>query len=142
MGGFRFSFAIPVRYSDLDAQGHMNHARYLSFMEEARFRYIVALGLWTDTDDFNAVGQIVAEAQCSYRRPVRLGQTVVVWVRTARLGTKSLEMDYRLEVDGQTVADGRTVQVAYDYAHHRSIPIPPEWRQAVEAYEAAAPVQP
>ncbi|MBI4771236.1 MAG: acyl-CoA thioesterase, partial [Chloroflexi bacterium] len=36
MTGFRFSLPIAVRYSDLDAQGHVNHATYFSFMEQAR----------------------------------------------------------------------------------------------------------
>jgi acyl-CoA thioester hydrolase len=134
---FRFSFPIPVRYGDLDAQGHLNHARYLTFMEEARFRYIQALGLWTDLHDFDAVGQIVAEAGCTYKRPVFLGQTVDVAVRTARLGTKSLEMAYRLTVDGEEVALGRTVQVAYDYAARRSMPIPADWRAKIEAFESS-----
>jgi acyl-CoA thioester hydrolase len=133
---FHFSFSIPIRYGDLDPQGHLNHARYLTFMEEARFRYIQALGLWTDTRDFDAVGQIVAEAGCTYKRPVFLGQTVDVAVRTARLGHKSLEMAYRLTVDSAEVALGRTVQVAYDYAAGRSIPIPGDWRARIESFEA------
>ncbi len=141
MPEFRFSTPIVVRYSDIDAQGHMNHARYFSFMEEARFRYAQTLGLWTDVNDFNAVGQIVAEATCTYLRPVLLGQTVDVALRTSRLGNKSLEMAYRLTVEGQAVATGRTVQVAYDYATHQSIPVPLAWRQAVAAFEGEA-VQP
>lgn len=132
---FRFTTRIPVRYSDLDAQGHVNHARYFSFMEEARFHYIRALGLWTDDQDLKAVGQIIAEATCTYLRPVLLGQTVEVALRTTRLGHKSAEMAYRLSVAGEPVATGRTVQVAYDYAAHQSIPIPSAWRDAVAAYE-------
>jgi acyl-CoA thioester hydrolase len=138
MTDYRFSVALPVRYSDIDAQGHLNHARYLSFMEEARFQYARALGLWTDLTDFNAVGQIVAEASCTYRRPVQLGQTVDVAVRTTRLGRKSLEMDYELSVDGAIVATGRTVQVAYDYHTHQSIPVPAAWREALASYEGEA----
>jgi acyl-CoA thioester hydrolase len=135
MPGYNFSFAIPVRYGDLDAQGHLNHARYFTFMEEARFQYLLAVGLWTDTHDFNAVGQIVAEATCSYKRPVFLGQTVDVAVRISRVGTKSLAMDYRLAVAGDEVATGRTVQVAYDYAAMRSIPVPPDWRARIAHFE-------
>lgn len=135
---FRFSTPITVRYSDLDAQGHMNHARFFSFMEEARFNYVRALGLWTDVDDFNAVSQILAEATCTYLRPVKLGQTVDVAVRTTRLGNKSLEMAYQLSVAGETVATGRTVQVAYDYPAGHSMPIPPAWREAIAAFEGEA----
>jgi acyl-CoA thioester hydrolase len=139
MQGYRFSTAIAVRYSDLDAQGHMNHARYFSFMEEARFGYAQALGLWTDTHDFDAVAQIVAEARCTYLRPVRLGETVEVAVRVSRLGNKSIEMEYALSAGGQLVARGNTVQVAYDYGQGRSMPIPQAWREAIAAYEAHEP---
>jgi acyl-CoA thioester hydrolase len=132
---FHFSISIPVRYSDLDAQGHVNHAKYFSFMEKARFKYIVAVGLWTEAGDFNAVGQIVAEAACSYKRPMLIGQTVEVAVRTTRLGHKSWDMEYRLTVDGAEVALGRTVQVAYDYSAHRSISIPRGWREKIKAFE-------
>ena len=137
MTGFRFSIPIPVRYSDLDAQGHVNHARYFSFMEEARFKYIVAVGLWTGTGDFNAVGQIVAEAACSYKKPIFINQTVEIAVRTARLGNKSLDMEYRLRVGEEEVATGRTVQVCYDYGTRRSIPIPRAWREKVTAFEGS-----
>ena len=135
---FRFSTPITVRYSDLDAQGHMNHARYLSFMEEARVHYARALGLWTDLDDFATMGQIVAEASCTYLRPVKLGQTVDVALRTTRIGNKSLEMAYQLSVAGEVVATARTVQVAFDYQAQRSVPVPAAWRAALAAYEGEA----
>ena len=135
MDDFRFSTPIEVRYSDLDAQGHLNHARYLTFMEQARFKYIMAAGLWNDAHDFNAVGQIVAEASCSYKRPVLIDQIVDVAVRVSRIGNKSLDMEYRLTVGGEVAATGRTVQVAYDYAAKRSMPVPPEWREKLTRFE-------
>ncbi len=137
MSGFRFSTVIPVRYSDLDAQGHLNHARHFSFMEEARFQYLRASGLWADAQGFDAVGQIVAEASCTYKRPVLLGQTVEVAVRVSRLGHKSLEMEYRLTVGGEEVATGRTVQVAYDYVNHCSMSVPQDWRDRIATLEGA-----
>jgi acyl-CoA thioesterase FadM len=45
-------------------------------------------------------------------------------------------MEYRLTVNGKEVATGRTVQVAYDYAAHTSIPIPPAWREQIRAFES------
>jgi acyl-CoA thioester hydrolase len=133
---FRFSTSIRVRYSDLDAQGHVNSARYFTFMEEARLHYAQALGLWTALQDFMGVGQIVAEATCTYLRPVFLGQTVEVAVRIARMGTKSMTTEYRLTVGAEEVATGRTVQVTYDFKNQRSLPIPDTWRQRIEAYES------
>ena len=126
---------LAVRYGDIDAQGHVNNACYFTYMEEGRLRYWQALGLWVLGQDFNAISQIVAEATCTYLQPIFLGQTVGVAVRVARLGTKSLHLDYHLTVAGQPVARGRTIQVAYDYAVKHSIPIPPSWRLAIAAFE-------
>lgn len=131
MPDFKFSTPIEVRCSDLDAQRHLNHAKYFSFMEQARFKYIMAVGLWSDDHGFNPVGQIVAEATCAFKRPVMFNSIIDVAVRVARVGNKSMDMEYWLTVGDAEVATGRTVQVAYDYAAGKSIPIPAEWRARV-----------
>jgi acyl-CoA thioester hydrolase len=132
---FRFSTSIPVRYADLDAQGHMNNATYFTFMEQARFDYFTALGLWTPGSDFMALGTILAETSCTFKKPVLLGQTVTVWLRVARLGHKSFTFDYRLTVGEAEVATGRSVQVAYDYAAQRSVALPEAWRERFTAFD-------
>lgn len=132
---FHFTFTIPVRYSDIDAQGHLNHARYFSFMEEARFQYLMAVGLWHPIQGFEAVGQIVAEATCVYKAPVLANQHVTIAMRASRIGNKSLVLVYELRVGERLVATGQTVQVAYDYATQRSIPVPAEWREKLQAFE-------
>ena len=137
MPDFKFTTPVAVRYGDIDAQGHVNNACYFTYMEEGRLRYWQALGLWVAGQEANAISQIVADAACTYQQPVLLGQTVDVAVRVARLGTKSLHLEYRLSVASLPVALGRTVQVAYDYAARRSVAIPPAWRQAITAFEPA-----
>jgi acyl-CoA thioester hydrolase len=135
MTPFRFSCSLKVRYADLDAQGHVNNATYFTYMEQARFEYMAALGLWRPGQDFMSVGTIVAEATCTYKRPILLGQTVDVAVRTARIGNKSATMEYRLTVDGAEAATGRSVQVAFDYVSGQSIPVPDDWRRLVTEFE-------
>jgi len=135
MATFNFSSAIAVRYGDLDAQGHMNNAKFITFMEQARVAYIQAVGVWQAAEGFDQLGQIVASVTCDYKRPVQLGQVVDVAVRVARLGNKSMNLEYRLTVGGEEVAVGRTVQVAYDFKNQQSIPIPPDWRAKLSAFE-------
>jgi acyl-CoA thioester hydrolase len=135
MTTFRFSCPIKVRYADLDAQGHVNNAAYFSYMEQARFEYMQALGVWRPGDDFLSLGTILAEAGCTYKKPIQIGQTVEVGVRITRLGNKSYDTEYRLTVNGEEVATGRSVQVAYDYRTQRSVRIPDEWREKIRALE-------
>jgi acyl-CoA thioester hydrolase len=136
MPEFRFFYPVEVRYADIDAQRHVNNVTFFTYMESARARYMQQLGLW-DGKDFLSIGIIVAEATCIYKAPAAYGHPLRVGVRTARLGTKSLEMHYGIQDadTGQEMASGRTIQVAYDYHSNQTIPVPEEWRRVIAAFE-------
>ena len=136
MDGFRYTHPVEVRYGDLDPQGHLNNAKYLTYFEQARINYIRHLGLWGG-GSFLDIGIILADAQITYYAPVQFGQPVEVGVRISRLGNKSLTMEYALQdrEDGTQFAAGSTVQVAYDYRANRSIPIPDDWRERINRFE-------
>ncbi len=133
---FRFYHPIEIRYGDIDAQGHVNNACYFTYMEQTRVRYIGSLGLW-DRRTFDSVGIILAETSCTFLAPIELTDSIRVGVRTTHLGTKSLTTEYRFEeaTRNRLMATGRAVLVAYDYQRQQSIPIPPDWREALARYE-------
>jgi acyl-CoA thioester hydrolase len=79
---------------------------------------------------------IVAHVEIDFKAPVRLGQEVEVAVRASRFGTKSFDLDYVLRVDGEVVAEAKSVQVAYDYDRHEAMPLPTEWREKMTAVAA------
>jgi acyl-CoA thioester hydrolase len=80
----------------LDAQGHVNAARYMTFIEHARIAYLQTLYLWT-SNSFQDIGVILADAQMTYKAPILWGQTVKVGTRIARLGKKSMDMFHSIE---------------------------------------------
>jgi acyl-CoA thioester hydrolase len=41
---FAFVADVPVRWSDMDAFGHINHARMITLMEEARVAWLLSVG--------------------------------------------------------------------------------------------------
>ncbi|HSF82643.1 MAG TPA: thioesterase family protein [Anaerolineales bacterium] len=136
MPEYRFYQPIEIRYGDLDPQGHLNNAKYLTFMEQARINYVKHLGLWNG-GSFLEIGIILAEIGITFRAPVLFGQPVRVGARVTRLGNKSMTMDYRMEdsQNGQELAAGTSVVVAYSYREEKSIPIPEHWRQAIKDFE-------
>jgi acyl-CoA thioester hydrolase len=127
---------ISIRYADLDAQGHLNNARYVTFAEQARMEYLQHLGLW-DGKDFLALGLIVADVHVAFKAPAFLGQMVRIHAWVSRLGNKSLTFEYTLEnaETGQLLATVETVMVSYDYHRSVAIPIPAPWRETITAYE-------
>lgn len=136
MTRFRFYHPIEVRYGDLDPQGHLNNARYLTYLEQGRINYLKQLGLWKGIS-FMDLGIILADLHISFREPVQFGQPVRVGVRVARLGTKSLDMEYRIEdaVSRKEFASASSVLVAYDYPTRKTVLVPQNWRQAILKFE-------
>lgn len=137
MSLFRFTYPIQVRYGDLDPQWHVNNANFLTFIEQARFAYLMHLGLF-DGESFLDLGLIVADVHIAYRAPISIGQSVRVALRVSRIGTKSLTFEYQVEdeADGTLFARAETVMVAYDYPSKLSRPVPDEWRRIISEYEA------
>ncbi len=139
MTQFNFFHPIEVRYGDLDPQGHVNNAKILTYLEQARIHYIKHLNLWQG-GSFLDIGIILAEVRVTYKSPIHFGQAVRVGVRVVRLGNKSFEMAYLVEdaTSHKVLATASTVQVAYDYRQQTSIPIPEEWRSRISAFEGLA----
>ena len=136
MPKFNFYHPIEVRYGDLDPQGHLNNAKYLTFMEQARISYIKQLGLW-EGGSFMDIGIILADVHISFKSSIEFGQPVSVGVRISSIGNKSLNMEYRIEDSrtGDVLSTGSSVLVAYDYRRQETIPVPEKWRRAITAYE-------
>ncbi|MEE8120277.1 MAG: thioesterase family protein [Anaerolineales bacterium] len=136
MGEYRYFHSIEIRYGDIDAQRHVNNARYFTYMEQARSKYIKALGLW-EGSDFDAIGIILAEQSCRYLNPIQLDSDIKVGVRTVRLGEKSIETQYSIQdtQTGDELAVGQATLVAYDYQKGKSIPIPDDWRVVITEFE-------
>ncbi len=82
---------IKVRGYHEDRFGHVNHARYLEFLEEGRWDYLDTRG---PKDGFPALGifPVVAHLSISYRRPTSAGDTLCVSTRVDETGNRKIVM--------------------------------------------------
>ncbi len=137
MSDFHFYHPVVIRYGDLDPQGHLNNARYLTLFEHARVHYLIHLGLYSEDTSFLDIGVILADAHLTFKRPVLFRDSVEVGVRISRLGNKSMTMDYRMieTREGAELATGSTTLVSFDYHTGKTTPIPPRWRKLIAAFE-------
>jgi acyl-CoA thioester hydrolase len=133
VSGSDFTHVEQVRFRDLDPMGHVNNAVFLTYIEQARVAFLSQVGAATGLEDMN---MIVARVEIDFRAPVRLGQELEISLRASRFGTKSFDLDYVLRVDGEVVAEAKTVQVAYDYDRREPMPLPAEWREKLTAIAA------
>jgi acyl-CoA thioester hydrolase len=129
---FPFTHRETSRFSDLDPMGHVNNAVYLTWIENARIEFMRRLGTF-DQPDIGGMAMILARVELDFRSAVGFGEEIEVGVRTARLGTKSFDLEYELRAGDRLVASATTVLVAYDYNRNESKEIPDEWRRRLAA---------
>ena len=134
---YHFFHPTEVRYGDLDPQGHLNNAKYLTYFEQARVRYWTELGLFSRDQSFTEIGVIIADVHIRYERPVQWGLPIKVGVCTTKIGNKSLTVDQCVvdESGGRPYATGTVILVAYDYGNHQSMRVPDTWRERLELFE-------
>lgn len=133
---FTYYHPITIRYADLDPQGHVNNAVYMTYLESARLGYYEAAGIW-DPGSGEPTGLVVARAEIEYLEPIYMGQSIQVGVRLESLGTSSLTFIFQIEATpgGRPMARGKTVMVAFDSRKNKKHPIPPEKREKLIRFE-------
>ncbi len=139
----RHRVLTPLRWSDMDAYGHVNNVQFLRLVEDARVVAFAAAG----SDEGGSVvntGLLVARSEIEYVEPL-VYRTVPVaidlWV-TAFAGA-SFDLQYEVRDDPDPdVSGGRptiyaraeSTLVLYDLANHRPRRMRPEERQTLEAW--------
>ncbi len=137
MADFHFYHPTEVRYGDLDPQGHVNNAKYLTYFEQARVYYLIHLGLFGKDQSFMEIGLIVADIHIAYHAPTHYGDEIKTGVRTRKIGGKSIVVE-QVVVDAKTgkeMANGEVIMVAYDYQTKKTIPVPEAWREKITMFE-------
>lgn len=121
---------IEIRWVDLDVYGHVNHAVYLTYLEEGRDEWLGrALG-----DPGTIWSYVVARVEIDYRRELTLDDDVAVArCRLDRIGTSSVRTHESISTrDGEVAAEAQAVLVARDEESGRSRPLTDAERSAFE----------
>jgi len=117
---------IPLRFADLDAMGHVNNAVTLTLFELGRLKFFAeVLGVSRVAD----IRFILAEAVVRYRIPILLQDPVRLRMTVIDISRSSFRFFCELfdPRDGRVFAEAETVQVMYDCAAGRTVPLTPEY---------------
>ena len=123
-----------VRWDDIDAMGHVNNAKYLTFAQEARF-------LWA-TEVFSAtmresslIEMVVARAEVDFIEPIYDGGRFVdVEISVEKIGNSSFNMLFTIADAGKVFAKVKTVQVAVSLETKKSRPLTDKEREFLTKY--------
>jgi len=112
-----------LRWGDLDAQGHVNNARYIDYLQDARADFLYELHI----EDLLREGFAVVSNQIEYRAPVFFSQEPLqVEIVVCGLDSDSVTLAYELYQADRLVAVARTIVSGYDVPIRTRRPLPDE----------------
>jgi acyl-CoA thioester hydrolase len=120
---------VEIRWSDLDAFGHVHNAAYLVYLEECRDEWLESALRETESSwDF-----VIARVAIDYRRELQLKDgTVTIACRLERLGTSSVTTREEIRTGVELAAEAEAVLVPRG-SDSRSRPLSAAERAALEA---------
>lgn len=120
-------FDLIVRSTDIDVIGHVNNAKYLEYMEWARFDWIWKQGFTLEELKRRGFMPVVVNISINYRKELRMLEEVQVRTTVVKMGTKSFVIRHELyNQQDELVADGDVTMVMIDAKTRRSIALPEE----------------
>lgn len=124
-----------VRWDDIDAFGHVNNAKYLTYIQEARFQWSF-YQYASENEKPTLVEMVVARAEVDYLVPIYEGgrfYDVNLWVES--IGNSSFVMGYEVVGDNGVVhARVKSVQVAVSMETKKSRPLTEPEREFLNKY--------
>lgn len=121
-------FDLVVRSTDIDFIGHVNNAKYLEYMEWARFDWIFQRGFTLDELQRRGLMPVVVNININYRRELRMLEQVQVRTRVLGIGEKSYVIRHELYKEkGELAADADVTMVMIDAKTRRSVALPEDW---------------
>ncbi len=117
---------FEVRHYECDPYGHVNHANYLRYMQEAAFGASAAVGYSTLRYAQMNLAWMAYDTDIEYLHPLRYGDTVTIqtWVKDFRR-VRSLRY-YELYCGNTLVARAQTDWVLINTQKNIPVSIPPE----------------
>jgi len=129
---------IKIRGYHLDLYGHVNNARYLEFLEEARWDFLEQQAEITEFTG-SGLGLAVVNININYRRGAYVGEEVEVVTSLAKLGNKSAVMHQDVVLKGTEtlVADADITFVVTDQKAGKAVALDGDLRATLEKWQQA-----
>jgi acyl-CoA thioester hydrolase len=126
-----------VRYSDTDAQGHVNNVSYAAYLETGRTTLALACGLPIGTEANTHT--VLARVEIDYLAEVHWPASLDLGIAVVRVGRSSVTVIQGIFHGERCVAKGYEVMVMVENATGRATPIPDDLRARLQAVAAVPP---
>ncbi len=135
---YNFTYSFRIRYSEVDAQGIVFNAHYLTYFDCAITEYFrkinfnYAIEVKKNKEDFHVIKTTI-----EYKAPIIFDQIIDACIRVAYIGNSSLKFDICLFPNSKhkLLASGEVIQVYADQIKNKSIPLPKHLVEKIKKFE-------
>lgn len=138
MDGFSFSTNVRIRFAETDAQGIAHHASFVVWLEVARVAYLERYAGGYQTIRDRGIEALTTEVCVRYHRAAYFDEALTIWARCGDLRGARFTYEYRIERDGELVADGYTRHASVDRETYRPTRVPEWLADAIARAEASS----
>jgi acyl-CoA thioester hydrolase len=128
----QFVHRIRVRYAEIDGQGVVFNAHWMTYFDDSCTRFVESLGFdngfWVHEYDVMLVKAVI-----EWQGPARFDEWIDIVVAPVRLGTKSFDLQYHASVTARPCCVATITYCSVQPGSNTSIEIPPKVREALEA---------
>lgn len=134
MAEFHHEYPVLIREAHLDVFGHVNNAKYLEILEEARWDWITRGGFGLKEILERGIGPVVLEANLRFQREAKNRDQMLIRSRTLEYAGKIGKVEQvMLRADGKASCTALFTVALFDTKARKIISPTPEWLAAVGA---------
>ena len=119
MESYSFAHDVRVRFAETDAQGIAHHASFVVWLEEARVAYLDAFAGGYKHIREQGIEALTTAVHLEYHRSVGFHDVLRIWTRCTGIRGARFRYEYRVELDGEPVAEAYTTHATIDRATDR-----------------------
>lgn len=133
---FNFFTEVIVRFAETDAAGIAHHSAFLIWLEAARVAYLAEHAGGYQALRDQGIESPVVEINVRYLSPARFDEKLRVYARCHEIRGARFRFQYRIERDGERLAEGSSLHALVDADTLRPIRMPAWLKSAIHDAES------
>ncbi|MFD1436346.1 acyl-CoA thioesterase [Kroppenstedtia eburnea] len=127
-------FELTVRSTDVDMIGHVNHAKYLEYLEWARFVWLDEIGLTMEEFHRRQLLPVVVHVSIDYIKELKFNERIRIVSDLLRIGGKSCVIGQTVyNSAGELACKAEVTCVMIDARKRKAIELPPEIKKGLQS---------
>jgi acyl-CoA thioester hydrolase len=122
---------VSLRYSDMDALGHLNNAVYATLYEAGRVAYVTSI---LEDVTPSGAGYVIVRLTIDFKAEAHYPGIASVSTRITRIGGSSMTFGQSISINGKLVSTAESICALFDLQRRKATRCPDALRAKIEGF--------